>query len=676
MDWGSIAAIFRNEVRMLLRDRRTIITSVLLPLLLLPILLLSVSVTEKKREQRLHSATYRYAVTGPNTSAFETWLARAAALTNQSQHTFERVSVPDPAAAFARGDLEFLAETAPDPQPPTELQEPPLTPPSSPPKIQLAFRADREESAAGAHRMRERLESVRLQERDRLLEAAGFGIKPAEAARVDTVNVAPKSRVAGLTLGRLLPLLILLFMFTGGAVVATDLIAGEKERGTLETLLTSAARLPEIAAAKLLVIFAVGLTICAIQTLNLLVYVGFSLIPVPAGFAAAVPPHVAGLLLFLFLPIAALVAGMLLLTSGYARTYKEAQFYFLPVFLLGLLPGLAPLLPGIPLRSAIVLVPMANLAVATKEVLVGTFDWPLIGLSWIITLAAAGWTVRATVRLLSQERLVTAAEIDATERQGGLALFERHVLGCFALLWAVLVLVNNYLGAADIRVQITVNLVVLFGGATALLLRRYRLNPLQALALRAPKPMVWPAVILLAPCGMLTGTGLFRLADRFLPVPPEMVRAFSEALLPPDISLLQILFFLAILPGVIEELTFRGLLLHGLHRRLHPAALVVVVGLVFGVFHVALFRVLPTAWLGMVFALVTLLTGSVFPAMLAHLLNNALGLWAARNEWPLGELDLPHYLAGAAGLAVALFVLWRHRTPYPGLRGGRPQSDP
>jgi len=131
-----------------------------------------------------------------------------------------------------------------------------------------------------------------------------------------------------------------MFLFSGGAVVAIDTLAGEKERGTLETLLTTAAARAEIVAAKHLLILSVGLVITLIQVTNLVVYLGFRVIPAGATFSATVPPGIAALLLLLFLPVAALGASILLLVSGYARSYKEAQLYFFPVFLLGMLPGL------------------------------------------------------------------------------------------------------------------------------------------------------------------------------------------------------------------------------------------------------------------------------------------------------------------------------------------------
>ena len=132
--------------------------------------------------------------------------------------------------------------------------------------------------------------------------------------------------------------------------------------------------------------------------------------------------------------------------------------------------------------------------------------------------------------------------------------------------------------------------------------------------------------------------------------------------------MIQLVFFLTVLPGIFEEIAFRGLLLHGLHRRLRPLPLVVVVGIAFGIFHVTLFRFVPTACLGAMFAAVTLLTGSVYPAMLWHALSNALGILAFKLQLPENELNTVCYACGAALLAIAFWIFWRNRTPYPGLR--------
>jgi len=371
--------------------------------------------------------------------------------------------------------------------------------------------------------------------------------------------------------------------------------------------------------------------------------------------------------LILFLPVAALAASVQLLISGQARSYKEAQMYFFPVFVLGLVPALVPLLPGIALRSAIILVPIANVGLSVREILVGNFDWPAVLLSWLVTLAAAGWATSLTIRSLSNERLITSAEPAPADPRDRAALFSRHVLVWFAVLWALLLIVSNYLGKVDIRLQIFINLVVLFFGASCLMLRHYRLEVRETLSLQMPKPAVWLAVLVGVPSGLLAASGLFRLVNYFIPISSKLMQQFDEAVIPPGMGLTQLIFFLAIMPGIFEEITFRGLLLHGLRRRFHPALAVLLVGIIFGLFHVALFRFAPTAFLGVILAAIVLLTRSIFPAMVWHALSNAASLLAFKLNLPMTDLDAPSYWLGTAILAVALWIVWRNadRTPAP-----------
>ena len=700
---ATIATLFRHELRMALRDRRTIVTSIVLPLLVMPLFLFGSIWTQKKRTHALQATEFHYAVTGSQSNTLRALikatrdrLATEPTARPMNSFRFQEKPVSNAVEALRRGEVHLVMEgltadeiregehtgkeRVSDPpkagaktQPTRQTGGDPALEAFVPgvPVIRIVYRADREDSSTGMNRMNEALQATRKAQRVELLKAHGFPLLPENMAAVSDTNVASKGHVAGLQLGRVISFLLLVFVFSGGAVVAIDLIAGEKERGTLETLLTTGAGRAEIIAAKYLVILTVALVIAFIQSANLLIYVGCRLIPAPLSFAAAVPPSVALLLLFLFLPMAALAAGVLLLISGYAKSYREAQLYFLPVFLIGMVPALVPFLPGLPLRSAIVLVPVANLAIAAREILVGSFDWLFMAIAWLVTMAAAVWTTRASVRFLSAEKLITVAETDAVEYGGGPTLFGRRVWRWFAVIWALFLIVNSYVAKLDVRVQLVINLLGFLFTASLLMLWRYRLDPRAALALRAPKPAIWLAVLIAIPGGLLSGTGLFRLADLFMPVPRQVVEGFSELVAPIDIPLPQLLFFLAVMPACFEEIAFRGLLLHGLHRRLHPAALALVVGLVFGFFHFALFRLAPTAFLGVLLASVTLLSGSIFPAMLWHAGNNALAVLAAQRQFPLSELDPTNYLAGAVLLGIAFWVIWRHRTPYPGLRPWR-----
>jgi sodium transport system permease protein len=535
------------------------------------------------------------------------------------------------------------------------------------PVLILHYREDRDASERGAQRIRESLTELRRLHRVRLLESRGLA-RLTEYADVTQRNLAAARDVAGLHIGRFLVLFMMLFMLSGGSVVAVDILAGEKERGTLETLLTTAASRADIVAAKHLVILTVALVITVIQALNFLAYVGLKLIPLPQGFVLDVPPSVTVLLFVLMIPVAALVSGVLLLTSGYARSYKEAQLYFFPVFLLGMIPAVAPFFPTLSLRSAAVLVPVANIALAIKEVLVGTYDWPFIALAWGVTAAAAAYVRHLAERTLSTERLIVPS-LGESEVVSGETLFARRILPAFAILWAVLfVFASNFEGKIDLRLELLVNLVVIFTGGSLLLIRMHGLSAREVFALRPVKPLVWPLVVIGAPAGLLAATGVFRLASLVLPVPKELLEAFGQGLMPEHIPLWQLLAFAAVLPGICEELTFRGTLMYGLRRSLHPVALALAVGGIFAFFHGALFRLLPTAFLGVLLAAVTLLTGSVFPAMLWHALNNAISFILCKADLADPNQQTWHYIAAAAVLLGVIAALWRIRTPYPGLR--------
>lgn len=690
LDAGIVGALFRTELRMLLRDRRTVIVSIVLPLLVMPLLLLAGNWNERRRETRLAEREYAFSVAGPLAD-----LARQqveAVVQRMEQDADEKEppfrlrfeQVEDPLAALNAGDIQFFLEAMPageagedeadadeadaEPDegasgagedPHQRREEKPVS--EAVPVIRVVFRADEDFSSSGALRLMRELRRQRLTQRYELVRQAGFPVDPDRVASVTESNLASAGQVTGLRLGRMLPLFVLLFVLMGGAVVATDSLAGEKERGTLETLLTTAAGRGEIVAAKLLLIFAVALAVILIQSGNFLAYVGFELVPLPEGFSLDVSPAVAGLVLLLFLPVAALCSAALLLVSGYAHSYKEAQLYFFPLMMGAMVPTLAPFLPGLSLRSAVVLVPVANISVAVKEVLIGVFDWPMLLVAWLVTAGAAVLVTRRAATLLSAERLMTPAVDEPSAVLPGPEAFRRHVLRAFAVMWAVLLIVAvNLPDETGIATQLFINVGLIFTGGSAFLIWRYRLPVKETLSLRPVRPVVWPAVLAGVPAAMLTGQGVFWLASKVFPISPEVLESFSKALLPEHLPLWALLLLIGLAPGVCEEIAFRGVLLHGIRARYGFLGVVVLNGLIFGVFHVALFRILPTAFLGMVFAAVTLLTGSIFPAMLWHTLNNMTAVLLTRSGAELGEVGPGLYLAGAAVLAVVFWVIARH----------------
>jgi sodium transport system permease protein len=686
MNWKTVRILFIHEMRQLLRDRRTVIVSIALPLVLMPLMLFISKKNIERRERNLGTITYKYAVTGSQAEQVRVVIARAKTILksvppdkpekdgdfDQSNFNFEEVKVKDAGASLKNKEIDFqldvLSGEEADALPKnSETKEPPAGKDQpvrlkGVPLIKIYFQGDNDRSQTGSLNIREFLSQARRLRRDAMLRERNFPVYSGNLFTVSEVNIATAGQVSGAIIGRYMTLFLLMLMLTGGSIAAMDIIAGEKERGTLETLLTTAVDRTEIVTAKQLSIAAVAIFITIIQIINLLVYVTFKIIKLPEDFIIQAPPIMILSLLLLFIPLATLVASMLLMISGYAKSYKEAQLYFLPIYLLSLVPAAAGLLPGVSLRSAIVLVPLANVSVAVREIMVGNYDWPMILITFIVMVLAATWMVRASARMLSEEKLISAGESDSALLAGGQALLSQHILRWYAVMWALLLAIAvNVPQLQTLRRQILFNQLVIFFGIPLLMIWKYKLNIREALSLRPVKPITWLAVLLSVPAGHLTANAVFRLANMIIPVPPQMLEKFSSQLIPSDVPTWQLVFLIAILPGICEEITFRGLLLYGLRRKFSPLQLIFLVGIIFGLFHIDLFRIIPTGFLGVILTAIALLTGSIFPCMVAHAGNNAFAIWAGRQGLPLANLSWWLYCAAAVIFALCLYILYRTR---------------
>jgi sodium transport system permease protein len=681
--------------------------AVFVPILVWPGTFLITQRVAAKQQERLEVTVYRWAVTGPEADSLRRSVREAeaagpaevggrregaasfglqevepappdylAAIDDGSLHLFVEAlpagtltKVPDPAhaaerqrsaaarrkdASVQRGNAAARQENAAVRQ---EHEEEPAAP-SPVPLYRVHFREDRDLSREALERLDRALGRANDLRRERLLLERGFPARPSELGAIETKDLASDAASTGLQLGRFISALLVSLLIAGGSVVASDSLAGEKERGTLETLLTTAVSRVEIVVAKQLSILLVALGMTAIQLAAIWIYIGSGLIDLPAGVDLHLTPGLAALLFLLYLPVAALIASVLLIASAYSKSYKEAQLYFMPAFVLGIAPTLAAMIPGATLRSALILVPIANISMAVKDILAGTPDPLMTVIAWVITAGAAGALAVMSSRLLSKESLLTSVQSEPSDALGGLEPFRRDVLRWVAAAWALVLVGSLFLGTGKnvLERQLAFNMTILLGLAV-FLLRRYRLPARDTLSLRLPPLTAWLAVLLGAPSALVVGQILFRATSRFLPVPEEALREFAELLLPADTPAWKLALLLVVTPAIVEELFFRGIVLTGFSGK---RAVVAVLGsaIAFAVFHVSFFRLLPTAFLGVLLALATLWSGSIFPAMLWHAANNGLAAFAFEDT---DSLPTWMWVAAPPTLAIALYLLWRSR---------------
>jgi sodium transport system permease protein len=234
-------------------------------------------------------------------------------------------------------------------------------------------------------------------------------------------------------------------------------------------------------------------------------------------------------------------------------------------------------------------------------------------------------------------------------------------------------------------VHLAVVLLAFVGTPAVLMALQLTTRPRRALALNPVSP-AWVvtalmlASVVLIPLVQLT-LFLYERLDRIKEMVQEhegMVRVFQELRLGEG-SLWLAGLSLVVLPAVCEELAFRGLILTGLRRRYRPWAAVGLSSFLFALYHMNVFQLLPTFLLGVVLALLTVRSGSVYPAMLFHFLHNGLLVGSAWLEQYVHEVAItPETVVfvrvAVTGLCALLagLLLWRlgWGTPLPALGGG------
>jgi sodium transport system permease protein len=669
MNWAALKLLFKHEIRMVLRSRRTVVTSLVLPAVLMPGLILGARYVQRQQAIQLDQTTFHYAVTGP-------WADEARRLIERYKHApeFKNFNLQElypthPDQALEDRTLHFYVRTmtiveadeaaADDDDTPT-LGSQPVERVTGLPGLQVVYRGSQQVALTGAERMVDLMRAARRNESYSIMFSRGFPSHPEGILAMTASNVATDSQISGSNLGRFFTVVLVVWLVAAGSIVAMDIIAGEKERGTLETLITSGAGRAEIATAKHLAIWTVGLVITFTQVLYALIYIRLNVIQLPANFEIDLSAQSIAQLFVLFVPLAAAIAAALLIVSAYAKTYKEAQLHFFPFFVGTLVPSLAAVLPGLKSRSIIAFIPLVNVSVAAREVLTGRPDPLMIGVTAVVMSLTAAALIRYSAKLLTREDIVVPTQHEQAILEGGERLFQRRVFQWFAVMWAVtFAVVTNVSQLQSPRAQILFNEIGILAGSI-LMIWRYRLNLRDVLGTHRVRWPVWAAVLMAVPAAQVVAVAFFRLMNTIIPTPTEMLRELGKQVAPTGMPLWQMIFFMAILPAVCEELAFRGVLLHGVRNRFHPVVRCLFVGIVFGVFHYTLFRIAPTALLGVILTAIAVMTGSIFPGLLFHAANNSFAIGMDAAGISQNRFDWGTYVAAFGVFFLSMHTIWRY----------------
>ena len=392
--------VFKKEIKELLRDRKTLFFMIALPLLIFPVLIGVAGFVSKQAMDKAESQVLNYALIGGQ-------YAPEIVENLQQPDKFKRVEISEDAdyTTIIRDETVDFVLVIPENYSSNVLE-------NGQTNIKLYF------NDAGLNLVYRRVNQI-VKSQSALFQQSAFSVLGLDETQqlaliepiiLEKVNTADDRENWGEKIGGMLPYVLFLLCLTGAMAPATDIGAGEKERGTLETLLISPIDRNKIVMGKFLTIGFAG-TMTALLTVGSMVIWGLVLsqgmaIKFVADFMAQIAMHDFLLIFLMLVPVVAIFAAVLLSISIYAKSFKEAQSYMGPMSILVVIPIMLALLPGVELKGAWAWVPITNVSLAMKELLKGTMDYYQLFAIFGSTVLIAGALFAFCVYWFNQEKVL------------------------------------------------------------------------------------------------------------------------------------------------------------------------------------------------------------------------------------------------------------------------------
>lgn len=465
-------------------------------------------------------------------------------------------------------------------------------------------------------------------------------LHPVSYSASDSATV---SESAGMNIGGSIGMLLVVTIMLGAFYPAIDATTGEKERGTLETLLTLPVTNFQMIMSKYI---AVSIFACVTAILSL-VSLGASVLFLLDSVSAEASGGLGGMelamigkwipiLLLVMIVTAFLITAISMCFCIFAKSFKEANNYITPVMLIVMIASMVGIIPSIQLDYKTSLIPIVNVSLLMKQVLAQRMSLPLAGVTIGINLGYSVLIIWILAKMYDSENILFADGFQSFR------LFQKRSeikkgtvpgLGDLLLGVTVLFLLIMYLGTAvSVRSAFggtVVNQLLILGvPLLAVWYMKSDVRKLFSLKLPSVKSVLG---------GVLLYIGVFLLMlvvscilTRLFPESSQnLQQSYTELLKQPFVL---IVLVMTIMPAVGEEIFFRGLLCGSIRQRYGIFWGILISSLIFGAFHMSLVKLLPTAMFGACFAYIGCISGSIYIGMAMHFLNNFLSM--AAMEYP------------------------------------------
>ncbi len=630
--------IFQKEMLDTFRDKRTMIAMVGIPIILYPALFILSIQMILIQESKMDETVSKIALLGPDIPAIRDLLAET-----------EQVVITDefdyPEQALEDGDLHAVVKIADTFNENLEAE--------GSAEITILYDQIEPKSRKALDRVSDALTELNKTLLESRLSENELPEGFAKPLKLGRDNIATAEKTTGTLLGTILPLIMVMMLGIGAFYPAVDLTAGEKERGTFETLLSTPATKLEIVIGKFFAVFSLSMLTGLLNLASMTVTFYFQLTQfvsqrelLPEGqqlLSISISPTTVAAIALLLVPLAFFISAIMMSVAVLARSFKEAQNYVTPIFILIIMPVAAVSFPGVELNSTTQFIPISNISLLFRDLLAGQAQMQYFFTVFVCT------SIYALISLVIATWMFQSEEVILSEDKGIPITLDRRAftpsqyptlgtsLGIFAIVMLLLFYIGAYAQAKNIHSGTIITQYLLILAPVILILRYIKVDLKSALNLKAPAPLSAVAVIVTTIPWILINFQIGTLQNKVLPIPEEFAEVFETLLLTSSgdkIHVLLLLFIIAISPAICEEILFRGVITSGLRRVLNGWATILVVGVLFGLFHMSIYRVLGTGLLGILLTYFVIRSGSILLPVLAHFINNAIGILLATETIP------------------------------------------
>lgn len=660
-----IKSLYKKEMLDVLRDKKTVVMMLVVPLVLYPLVMILSLQLMTGITKSITTSTYRICLDFEGSEDYERLFQNL----SDKEYSFEIIDCENPISAMEQEELDAVIKM--DMTADMECFE-------------VIYLSSVNKSSYCADMVSDALQKYSLELTKKRLEKAGLNVENTlNPIKVSFSDRSTNEETAGSLLGTIIPFMLVMSLLMGTMYPAIDTTAGEKERGTLETMLTLPVTNKELITSKFLAVGTIGI-VSAILNIISMAGVGAYMYGMVASVAASsgtirlskfLPAILVGILcIFAF---AVFISAISMCVCALAKSYKEANNYLTPLTLVVMFASFIGFIPNVTLNVNTAIVPVANVCLLVRDLLAFKYDIGMIALVLFVNVAYGVVSVMLLARIYNSEAIIFG------DGSGGIQIFEKRAnikKGTYPQVqdaWLVII--------------ITAMLVIYAGGAMQLKFGLYGLLFTQFIIFTVPfgfacytkkdirasfklkgcAPKYFVAAIFLIIGGIMAGIVTSELsAYLFKTSAVDAAETMNDII---GDRFLPVLFVIALAPAICEELMFRGYVLGSMTAKYKTGSAIIVSAVVFGLYHMSASKFLTTTMLGALLCYIAVQSGSILPGMLMHFINNAISCITMFYPEQVSKLlpiivkekiDISDMLLlAAAGILFILIGMWIGRKP-------------